>query len=61
MISYWINELMNLLAGNSRYMYYCRPKKLLFISVAFVFLAISIALFFINQAFQATLKPISRF
>jgi hypothetical protein len=45
MISHWINELMNLLAGNSRYVHYTQLRKLVFIGILFLFLVISIFLF----------------
>lgn len=44
MLTYWINELMNLLAGNSVYVHYDRGPQLRFLLFVFLFLAITIML-----------------
>lgn len=44
MLTYWINELMNLLAGNSRYVRYGRVKQFIFVLLVLIFLTIPIVL-----------------
>ncbi|SFD83062.1 hypothetical protein [Spirosoma endophyticum] len=44
MLTHWINELMNLLAGNSVYVHYDRGAKLRFVLFVVLFLAITIGL-----------------
>gem|GEM_PF-2759774 len=45
MLSHLINELMNLLAGNSRYIQYSRLKKSFFILLILLFVGVSVLLF----------------
>jgi hypothetical protein len=44
MLSHLVNELMNLFAGNSRYVHYNRRRKVLFITGFILFLSIPILL-----------------
>lgn len=44
MLTHWINELMNLLAGNSVYIHYDRGAQLRFVLFVVLFLAITIGL-----------------
>ena len=48
MLTHWINELMNLLAGNSRYVHYGRLMQLIFVLLVLIFLAIPIVLMLIS-------------
>ena len=49
MLAQWINELMNLLAGNSRYVYYQPLTQLIFIVILLLlFLMIPILLVWIG-------------
>ena len=44
MVRHWINELMNLLAGNSRYITYTGSRQRLFLLVLLLVLLIPIVL-----------------
>ncbi|WP_170061216.1 hypothetical protein [Spirosoma aerolatum] len=46
MLEHWINELMNLLAGNSRYIRYSRNRQSLFILGILAFLLITFLLIY---------------
>ncbi|MBN8824171.1 MULTISPECIES: hypothetical protein [unclassified Spirosoma] len=46
MFEHWINELMNLLAGNSRYMRYSRTRQSLFLLSILAFLVITFLLIY---------------
>ncbi|ADB38900.1 hypothetical protein Slin_2887 [Spirosoma linguale DSM 74] len=47
MVRHWVNELMNLIAGNSRYVHYPVFWQFLFILLLFVLLLIPVLLHFL--------------
>ena len=48
MLAQWINELMNLLAGNSRYVNYPWVSQLIFILILLFFLLIPVLLVWVG-------------
>ncbi|GAB4023245.1 hypothetical protein [Spirosoma koreense] len=46
MLTHWINELMNLIAGNSRYVRYSRIRQLAFVGSLLLFVLLTWLLFF---------------